>query len=530
MGSAAMLDFTKGTHAQQPAAGFTLNRAAIARARLRGLKKREWRLLITLPMAVMILVLAGQYLMGLRIPTGLVEQFPIERTRAPRPRPALAAAAPLATGAEIATIAPVVAELVDSRAAVRHGDDLDAATLAWAALLDQRDLVAPPAPQRVGATELMLGDVANGSAVLLSGRLEDATEQEIAGGGRTWQRLLVALDGGQYAQVLAGPEARQLAIGADIQLVGRHLGWSTLPLAEAGAAPLRLPLLLARHAARAPKEQAARSDYQGIVRMPEDLYRGLSDERLTVEERPYYYLLGQVAADRALSEHAYADAPKGNSRAGEIHDTPDQFRGQPFEVMGYVYRAWEDPEVARDHPWGIQRVVRVLLWHRDLGAVTEIVNGKAVVRTQILRLYELAMITDQPLPQRMDKISASGRFLKFHALPVQNDRERDRLLGVNRQSDRCYTNFFVTGGYTVIPPPPIYELGPWAILGTGLFAAMALLVFFMTYRDTASADAVGVKVRQIRSQRRQVREKEKGAQQKAAEGAVGGDPPAPPPA
>lgn len=525
MGCAAMLDFTKGSHAQQPAPGFTLNRAAIARARLRGLKKREWRLLITLPMAVMILVLAGQYLMGLRIPTGLVEQFPIERTLEPMPRPALAAAAPLATGAEIAAITPVVTELMDSRAEVRHGDELDAATLAWAVLLDQRDRAAPPAPQRVGAAELMLGDVASGSAVLLSGRLEDATEQEIAGGDRTWQRLLVALDSGQYAQVLAGPEARQLPIGADIQLVGRHLGWSTLPVATAGAPPLRLPLLLARNTARAPKERESRSDYQGIVRMPEDLFRGISDERLTVEERPYYYLLGQVAADRALSEDAYADAPKGNSRAGEIHDTPDKFRGQPFEVMGYVYRAWEDPDVARDHPWGIRRVVRVLLWHRDLGAVTEIVNGKTLVKTQILRLYELAMITDQPLPQRMDKISASGRFLKFHALPVQNDRERDRMLGVNRQSDRCYTNFFVTGGYTVIPPPPIYELGPWAILGTGLFAAMALLVFFMTYRDTASADAVGAKVRQIRSQRRQVREKD--ALQKAAEATAAEPPPAP---
>jgi hypothetical protein len=330
-------------------------------------------------------------------------------------------------------------------------------------------------------------------------------EQTPAGGDRAWQRLLVALPGEQYVQVLAGPDSRELPVGADIQLVGRSLGWSTLPTPGASAAALRLPLVLGRTVTRAARSEQEASEYQGIVRLPPDLYQGLSDERLTVELRPYYYLLGQVAADRGLDLGFYANAPDGNNRAGEIHANPEPFRGQPFRVTGYVYRAWEDPDVARDQPWGIKRVVRVLMWHRDFGAVTEIVNGKPQIRTQILRLYELAMITDQPLPQRMDKITAGGRFLKFHAIPVRNDRERDRMLGIERQSDRCYTYLFTTLGYEVVPPPPLYELGPWAYISTGLFTALALLVFFMTRKDNAAAEAIGPRVRAMRAHRHQLR-------------------------
>lgn len=491
-----MLDF-RSDRRTPPPPGFTLDRRQLAQARGRGLKTREWRLLITMPIAVAVLVLAGQYLMGLRIATGEVEQFPIEHRLEAMPRPDLATAPDLPDATAVAAVMPAVASLVEERAGVRHDDALDAATLAWAAILREHDRLAPPPPQRLDASELVLGPLPAGAPLLVTGRLEDARGD--TGNGHTWQRLLLALEDGQYALALADDTTRQLPIGAPVQIAGRSLGWCELPGPD-GA--VRLPLLLATAAVRAPGGMADDNAYRGTVHLPADLWEGISDERLAIEQRPYFYLLGQVAADRGLDADAYAGAPSANALGNDIHQQPQRFRGQAFRVTGYVYRAWEDPAVAERQPWGITRVVRVLLWSRDFGAVTELVNGQPRVRTQILRLYELAMITDQPLPQRMDRIAAAGRFIKFHAIAVQSDPTRDRLLGIARQSDRAYTYFFATGPYSVLPPPPIYEFGPWSLITVLVTTSLATLLWILWRRDAAAVAALGPQLRAMRAARR----------------------------
>jgi hypothetical protein len=414
-------------------------------------------------------------------------------------RPELAAAAPLADAAAVAEALPIVRELIQDRASIRHSDELDGATLAWAGTLLADDLASPPIAQRVSALDLVLGDLRPGAPVMISGRLEDAASANV--GEQTWERLLVSLEDGQFAQVLAPPTARAVPIGAMVQVVGRHLGWSVLP---AGSANQHLPLLLGRAVNVAAAGPEATNPYRGIVTMPPDLWQDVDDERVVVETRPYFYLLGQVNTDRTEPERFAAEALDGNANADRIHRQPDQHRGKAYRVSGYVYRAWEDATVASEQPWGISRVVRVLLWNRDSGEVTEKVNGKTVLKTQILRLYELAMITDQPLPQTMERITAVGRFLKFHAVPVELNRERDRANAVERQSDKVYTFMFCSGPAILLPPPPKYSFSGFAIAACVGLLLIVGLIMVLWRRDNRTAGEVMGLIRKLRHTRRAV--------------------------
>src|SRR5690606_37410098 len=106
----------------------------------------------------------------------------------------------------------------------------DASTMAWINAVLARDLATPPLPQRVEGRDLIQRHLRIGENIVISGLLEDSQPAPIAGAASGYQRLLITLPEQQYLQVLAPESARELLIGDEIVVVGRFLGFATLPL------------------------------------------------------------------------------------------------------------------------------------------------------------------------------------------------------------------------------------------------------------------------------------------------------------
>lgn len=447
---------------------FSLNRRDLMWARQgRGLTRVEWRMAVFMP--ILLLVIAWTiWDWRDRMAEALAhggEVLPVEQRLAPMPRPEWDALGALPDAEAIGAEREAAQQLVAAEAAVpltAHG--LDAITMAWAELRLDADRKTPPLPQRLRARDLLLPDhVPLGAPLIIEGRLEDRLPAVSAGNPRPWQRLLLALDDGQFAEVLSdAPAAAEIPIGTTVLVTGRLLAYDQRP-AEGGQ-QVMLPVLLGRvlveAAGESPREELA--EFHRPFSMPEDALRDVDDFRLWMETRPYYYLLGQVLRDLS-TPGVYDGIPDGNQAADDIHLRPHEHRGKPYRVTGYVYEAWEDRDVARDRPFGVGRVLRLLLWRRDVAPVTESVNGvEQRSIKQVLRLYEFAAITDQPPPPRGTLIVAEGRFFKKRAIPVKVDPERDRLNNVQRHSDRVYPWLFVTGPWRVVEPAKTYEIGPLA--------------------------------------------------------------------
>jgi hypothetical protein len=491
---------------KQPIPGFSLDRRDHVRRRT--LQRREWRLLLTMPIALVLMAVLIHMLNGYRelLHDGPDEPVIVERTLSAMPPARLADAADLPSAAAIAAVSPEIRSLMADRAIIRHDDELDAVALAWADLLLAADRTAPPIPQRVIARDLVLGGVMPGAAVTLHGRLIDSIAAPVAG-GETRQRLVLELDEQQQAVVIADATAGSLTIGRPIQILGRYLGPVVMPSGDASAKGTTLMPLIAARTARpdASGPSATEPDLEEMrggvpAQLPTNLYDDLSDERMVLESRPYYYLLGQAKID-ADAPANLADADSGNLRADDIHQDPPTFRGRPFTVTGTVYRTWEDPNVRRDQPFGVARVQRMLLWSRDMGKITEQVDGKAVLKSQILRLYEVCVSGDQPVPARGERVAITGRFFKFRAIPVQPDALRDQRNRVVRQSDHVYTFVFVAAGYRLIPPPPRYELGSFDVIAAVVTISLVGLLFFLRRRDKRLEEQVGGQIRQLRKTR-----------------------------
>lgn len=477
--------------------GFSLDRRDLAHRR--SLQRKEVRLLLLLPVLVLVLAVAIQGLLRLReaLPAGPGEPVIAERVLNPMPPPRLYDAAVLPTQAAIDGVAPVVAELVAAGATVRHEDDIGPATLAWADHLLRQDLAAPPLPAATDAHDLVLGDLPPGAPITTEGLVLDAQSAD------AWLRLVVDIGQDQYLQVLARP-TEAVVIGRRLRLVGRYLGTALIPSGTTGdtVTPLALARVVHPLAASGTEDQDLAEFRTGFPRsLPDDLYHGISDERNILERRPYYTLLGQAKLDRD-DPTALAAAGQGNALADHIHQDPDAFRGRLLHVTGRVYRAWEDPLPARDQPYGITRVIRILLWNRDLGRVTEIDDGKPRFRTQILRLYEVALATDQPLPARGEQIVVTARFLKFRAIPVARDRLRDERNGITRQSDRVYPFTFVGSDYRVIPPSPVYEFTWVSGVGVLVTSLLALFLWWTVRRDHQLESLVSKQIHNLRKTRR----------------------------
>jgi hypothetical protein len=341
---------------------------------------------------------------------------------------------------------------------------LDATVMAWGEALNAADRERPPLPQRVSAEDFARRRARVGSALIVTGRLDDLAD---AGGSRRW--LSLALDEGQYALALAPADGPELIINERVAVVGRFLGRLDAPV-EGGAQ--EAPLILARTVSilRAEADVAVPEgmrEFYGALRLPDDLYASVDDELPLVETRAYYYTVGRVKTEGATPE-AYAGAVDANLKANDIHQRPDEFRGRPCVVRGVVYHAWEDEQIAADQPFDVRRVARILIFKRDIGPITE--NGVTSTKS-VLRLFELAVVGDQPLPRPGEYIEATGRFVKWRAITVDraNAAGPDGLLG---RSGKAYSMFFVVPSYR----PLVIERVDWMPVKIAL-SILAGLIF-----------------------------------------------------
>lgn len=475
----------------------------------KGFSRMEWRVIVFLPVLLVVLAWFAWDLRNSIAASAAAGLRPIQED--------IELPAMLRPDYDVLPPMPAEAEIAGQRAAatklVAEGKPLpltvsayDAMGVAWAEARLDADRAAPPFPSRLGARDLVLPDhIRLGTPLIVEGLLEDRLEAPVAGSDRPWQRLLLALDEKQYVEVLSDARpAAELAIGLRVRVTGRLLTYGEL---KAGTATVTLPVLLGRVVVEAKAqrdENDALAEYHRPWSLPEGIYGEVDDFRLWTETRPYYYTLGHVLRDQTTAG-VYDEAVDGNQAADDVHLNPAAYRGKPFRITGQVYQAWEDKEVASDLPFGVGRVARVLLWNRDFAPFTETKDGKSVRTIKlVLRLYELAAVTNQPLPEPGQKITATGRFLKKRAIPVKPDVQRDRANQITRQSDRVYTWMYVTGPWQPVVEPPPDHSGPfaWMLVAIGAFGLVVGIVWWRREVRFASERAK-TKVAELRAKRLQ---------------------------
>lgn len=492
---------------------FSLNPVDQVRGRTLGNKRRIFHFLFLIGIAcisgVMLWDIVDKF-KNSRIPAA--NQLKQEVPLAVMAKPALSTLPALPDAAAIAAQRESVVAMLADNANPLWADQPDAGGLAWMEAVLERDRAAPPLPQRVTVRDLVLNHVRVGSAVLMSGLLEDSQPAPVAGQDRGYQRLLLLLEKDQYVEVIAPAVAADLVVGREVQVVGRYLGPATLALAEpvAGSKSVSLPLLAARVVSH-PSEKKADDDNPYVIRgawnPPTDLYDNVDDDRLILETRPYYFTLGQVLLDRT-TPGVFDGAPSANKEAAKLHKKPADFRGKPFTLSGHVFHAWEDEGVAKDQPFGVGRVVRAILWTEDWGPyeITD-VTGKVISNSNklVLRAFEIAAISHKPLPKSGDVVTVTGRFLRMRALEVKPNERRDRALGVTRQSDRAFTFFFVTQEWEDVAPPVSYDF-TWFGIGLVIFAILlAALLLNMARKEGDREGLVFDSVRKLRRTREQLK-------------------------
>jgi len=398
---------------------------------------------------------------------------------------------------------------------------LDAIVMAWVEALEAADRAKPPLPQRVSAEDFGRRLVQGGQPLLVSGRLDDLSPAVVEGGGGGWRWLSVALAEGNYALVLARDDGGELVLNERIDVVGRYLG--RLETASAGTTQ-ETPLIAARvvTAARSATANAipeGMREFYGPLRLPEDLYRDVNDELPLIETRAYYYTVGQVKTEGATPE-LYADAIDANRQANDIHQRPDEFRGRVGTINGSVYHVWEDEQVAADKPFDVRRVGRILLFKRDIGPITE----DGVTKTKsVLRLFELAVVGDQPLPAVGDYIEATGRFVKWRSIKVDRNRPEDRVNNFAGGAGKVYSMFFVVPSFR----QKVVESIDWmpVKITLSVFAGVFFVaMLFYLHRDRGAERRMRDSVALLRETRRKA-----GAHRRPPAPAAGGEASEPPP-
>ncbi len=490
-----------------PPPGFSLDPRDLARGR--SLKRREWRLLVFLPISLAAIAVVMQlFLAFARTPPGaelpaVVEALPDQQ------RPVdLGLAGPLPDAATIERDRPFLAEAERNRSLIRITEDLDGLTLAWAGALITADAAKPPIPVRVDGTTLRR-DLAPGTPVVLRGRLSDARIDPVEGSDTRWARLLLTLDGGDQALVLT-PAPIEVVVGHDVMALGRLLGPVAVPVAgavttAADGTTASLPLIAARRVdATGQGDHPAPTwlaEFQGAppADLPAEVFAGISDERAILETRPYYLLLGQTLVDQG---RVLPEPPTGNTTGTRIHRDPPAFRGQRFTVAGWVHRAYPDALVARDQPFGITRVWRILAWSRDLDPVEEIDGGRKVLRSSPLRLYEFCVSGLSAPPAIGSRVALTGRFFKFRAIPVRPDPARDKALGVSRQSDKVYSFVYVGAQLEVLPAVEDFRWNWWDSIIVVAAAVLGFAVAVLVRRDQTREARVPWLLRRMRERRR----------------------------
>lgn len=522
--------------------GFTLDPVKREQAKAPASRRRHMHLLFLAGIAIISGSLLWSFLDKISTSLGpATNRLKQEILLTPMVTPSIADLPALPDAAAITEHRAGVADQIVSGTVPLWIDQPDASTLAWLATTLERDRSAPPLPQRVDARDLILRHVKVGENVVITGQLEDSQPAPIAGAATGYQRLLVSLPDQQYLEVLAPENARELLIGDAVLVVGRFMGFAILPPADpsaptpavapsqpeaapvAGApAPpatatpatptrIEVPLIAARSAAKPAAQLERENPYvmRGEWRLPEDIYRNVDDDLLLVETRPYYYTLGQVLLDRTTPE-VFAQAKSANETASALHKEPKAYRGQPFTIRGHVFHSWEDTGVTQDQPFGVSRVVRIILWTEDWGD-WEVTEGDKVKtsRKLILRAFEIAAISHDPLPKVGEVITTNGRFLRLRSMEVSPNEARDRRLGIKRQSDRAHTFLFVTDGFTVLPSSPEYDFTFVGILVVVLAAILGGMLLLMARRESQKKELIFDSVRKLRESRKALKAKKK---------------------
>ncbi|HYE07890.1 MAG TPA: hypothetical protein VEL07_20400 [Planctomycetota bacterium] len=354
---------------------------------------------------------------------------------------------------------------------------LDDDAVAWLRAAIAEDIASPPVPQRLGPRDLVAGVAAPMTAAALHVRLDDRAPA----GDDGWQWLLLHLGDEQYAVALAPPDSASLDIGADVRVIGRYVGRASLPVADAGDgdAEQATPLIAARLARIDGEAIGSEPDFLAEFRaprmvLPPDLYRDVSDESALADTRPYYYLLGQAKYD-ASTPDVYADAIDANRFGSRIHKVPSAFRGQPVTVAGTVVQVWRDEQAEADRPFEVTQVWRAQLASTDSSEVTErTADGSEVTSIKLVsRLFEIALIGPQEPPRRGERVAATGRFLKYRAMPITIDRHRDAKNQVVRHSDKVFALMVVAPAWWPAPLAP-RDASRWTVaaLWTTLVASV----------------------------------------------------------
>nr|MBA3684275.1 hypothetical protein [Planctomycetota bacterium] len=352
-----------------------------------------------------------------------------------------------------------------------------AVTLAWAQT-HELSAASIDAAARVGAWELYRARLPLGMPVAVTGTLAWSDPATIRG---PWRRALLTLDEGLPCQLFL-PAAIEPAADR-LRVCGTFLGTED----DAGGVTVLAVAALAPAGASTPA--VINVDATGPAIAEDPLLRAVDDYRTALERPAYEALLTAVAKD------PLSPTPSIHDIAGRLWKDAAPYRGQRFHATGRVIRAWEDPLVAIDQPAGIGRVLRVLMHHYDTGLIGAFIRDSEKDGDTGLRIYELAVLGDQPAPRPGDEIVADGRFLKLNRRPLTG--------GEVRASDHAWSVMLVTKGYRVLPqrgegPVPLFS---WVLLGLG-----GAVLGFIVYRL----------VIQLRRDRELLRELREAADKRAA--------------
>lgn len=513
-----MLDFRP----KKPVTGvrFTLDRAEqLRQVGQRSLaKRRRWHgVFITLVIAA-IVWLGYDWIRSASAVPPAAQHLDQEVHAPPMARPSLEGLSAMPSSNDIEAHAEAASAAIVSGIPPEWSGDTDALLLAWVRGITARDTAQPPLPQVTEAKDLMLRHLHVGSPVMISGQLLESLPAPLADGSPGWQRQIVMLEPQQYCLLLSPTDASNLPVGDALQAVGRFVGFFHVPVAantvSSPAAPtdssappastafVEVPLMIARQVH--PRGSTSRGggafwETEGAFSVPLDVYDNVDDERLILETRAYYYTLGQVSRERS-TPNVFSQAGNVNQQANDIHQAPANFRGKPFTVTGKVFYAWEDTSIARDQPFGVTRVARIILWSEDKSPITMDVKGTPTVVTKLVtRVYEIAAVSDQPLPSPGTIVTATGRFIRMRAMEVKPNPRSDAP-AFTRQSDRSYTFFFATGAWTeTLPDRRTYTWAWWNWLVMAIVISTAGWIVWSVRKSSAKESLTQDSVRKLRA-------------------------------
>lgn len=402
----------------------------------------------------------------------------IDPTLPAMPRPDFAKAEPLPDAAAIAAAAQQAREDIGDASYANlpvAGDSLDAYALA---LVEAAPAVTEP--RRPEPWDLFHDKVPRGAPVLVKGAVRAAAPK--ADG---WRRSLLEIEPDIYVETLV--RGQELPVDQAVEIAGFYLGSEPLP---ASGQAVDYPIIAVR-AATPVLPPAGATD-------PKAEDASISDDTIALEPGPYAAMLAQVAQDEPSF---YADPPSLNYLADAVHREPGKYRGEPFTVTGNVVAAWVDEHTMRAHP-ELGRVVRMLLYHRDLAPLRENVAGEEVDRTLIVqRYYDVAARSDQELPKPNDPIIAKGRFLKFLARPLDKPTKPMKRV----YSDRVFSLMLVAPGFEVKNLEVSMPFFTYGIMAAAVILSLVLVRHAIHVQREASARKKAAKANE--EIRRQIREK-----------------------